>query len=419
MSRGINKNMSLSSMVVKWCSTNYKSLTRKVVIAVVLVVENAIAANGLPVTYNRKKEKAVKNRYNKYGVSNSCFAKAVDILSIDGWITSSIGQWCGSNGCVEENVPSSFIATNKLLTAFPKSEVSYINNSYRVTAETTLLKDEEGDLLDYVDSTKTKSMSGVTSTMNTINSLFLYEHNDNLLSNDGVVRIFNQTFDKGGRYYRSDIQQIKQRDNKGNKLGIQDTRLGLRISGEPVVECDFGSLHPFLICALHNMDASRFSGDIYTELLPDNYVEADRQLFKLALLVMFNSKSRDKALQAVQQEINFNRGVYSFHYATSVIPRIESLLPEFVDFFYREDSYGLTLQNIDSCIMEDIMKQFIREKLPLCPVHDSIVVRACDEGFAVDAMCKSFRKIVKKDNPTFSIKVNRWDGSMSLFKFGT
>jgi len=417
MSRGINKNMRLSSMVVKWCNTVMKSQPRKTIVAVVLVAQNAIAAKGLPVTYLRRGEgKTVKSRYNTSGVSNRMLSKAVDTLTKLGLLVSTVGVWGKGND--EENIPSSFMATQTLLDLFPPSEVEFINKTYKQTVETTLLRDGDGVLIDYLDNKYTVSMHTVTSSINTINSLYAYTHQDKNISNDGLVRIFNETFEKGGRYYRSDVQQIKQRDEKGNTLDIQDTRLGLLIDGEPVVECDYGSLHPFLICALHNMDASRFNGDIYSDMLPENYVPADRQLFKLALLFMFNSKTRDSALKAVQKEINFNKGVYSFHYATSVIPRIEQLLPEFSDFFYREDSYGLTLQNIDSRIMEEIMKQFIQKKYPLCPVHDSIVVRAKDEGFAVEAMCKAFRKVVGQENPHFSIKVSRWDGSQSLFKFG-
>lgn len=417
MSRSINKNMKLSSMVVKWCNSTIKQQTKKSTVAVVLVVQNAIAARGLPVVYSRNSSgKTLRDRYNKNGVSNRMLAKAVDVLTDLGLITSTLGVWGKGND--DENIPSTFMATQTLLDLFPHSEVEFIRKNYQDTVETTLLRNTDGVLVDYVDSKKTVGMGVVTSGINLINGLYQYEHNGCELSNDGLVRIFNNTFEKGGRYYRSDIQQIKQRDKEGNTLAIQDTRLGLTIDGEPVVECDFGSLHPFLICALHNMDTSRFNGDIYSEMLPENYVAQDRQLFKMALLFMFNSKTRDKALAAVQKEINFNTGVYSFHYATSVIPRIEQMLPEFSDFFYRDDSYGLTLQNIDSHIMEEIMKQFIQRKAPLCPVHDSVVVRARDEGFAVEVMCKAFRKIVGKDNPRFSIKVSRWDGSQSLFQFG-
>lgn len=401
-------------MIVEWVRSELGVKGRKRVLAFVVVTENAIAANGMLVSYSRSDSLTDYGRYNKNNITNNMLKIAVDRLTECGYLQSTVGEYKQQS---ETKSPSFFWATQTLLDKFPRSEVEFVCKSYADTVETVLLRDDEKNLVDYIDTRKTDKMNSTTKQINTINGLFVYQHMGREMSNDGLVRIFNQTFDKGGRYYRSDIQQIKQRDDEGNKLDIKETRLGLLIDGEPVVECDYGSLHPFLICALHNMDASRFGGDIYTEMLPDNYVDNDRQLFKMALLFMLNCRSRDKALKAVQQEINFSNGAFSFRYATDVVGRIEQMLPEFVDFFYREDSYGLTLQNIDSNIMEEIMKCFIAAKKPLCPVHDSVVVRACDEGYAVDSMAKAFRKITGVDNPHFSIKVKRWDGSESLFKY--
>ena len=278
--------------------------------------------------------------------------KVVDKLTALGYLESIVGN---ASPIEELRSYSMFCATDKLMTVFPESEVEYFKKSYRNSLVTVILKDADGNLVDYKDTRFTNKADRTTKLINSINSVHDFVFKGEYLSNDALVRIFNRTFDKGGRFYRTDVQSIKQRDEKGNKLDIQETRLGLTIDGEHVVECDYGALHPYIICAMNGIDAKRFSGDIYEDLLPVNYVAQDRNLFKKALLIMFNSTKRDKAISAVQKEINFSGGVYSFKSGIDVITMIEEKLPEFEDFFYREDSFGLTLQNIDSRIMDEII----------------------------------------------------------------
>ena len=94
MSRSINKNMKLSSMVVKWCNSTLKQQTKKSTVAVVLVVQNAIAAKGLPVVYSRNSSgKTLRDRYNKNCVSNKMLAKAVDTRGISFGLTQKTVLW--------------------------------------------------------------------------------------------------------------------------------------------------------------------------------------------------------------------------------------------------------------------------------------------------------------------------------------
>lgn len=426
-SRFINKNITISSGIMKWVRGSYPSLKPKERTAVVVVVENALSIGKKGcITYKRRKEGLEPERYNVYRLPNQYLAKAVDLLVSSGYVLSTVGEYHGD----EDMTQSTFWPTDLLLYLFPASEVEYIKDQDRKTSTKIALRDNEKNLSDYKDNRKTVNMERQVGITNKINGMFAYAHITGSYVNDRLVRIFNESFDKGGRFYRSDIHQIKQRDKEGNKLSIEQTRLGLKIcekgreeendSWSNVVELDYGALHVILIACMHNMDISRYSGDIYSEMLPDNYIEQDRNLFKIALLIMINSRSRRSAMGAIRDTIN--NGFYSFKNASDVMDRIIDSLPEFEDFFFRSDSYGLTLQNVDSNIMERILKHFSDAGKPCIPVHDSIVVRAEDEEFAFDAMYNSFKDEMKKYgcySPVFSIVIKRWDGSSSRYKCGT
>lgn len=415
MNRGINKNMPKVSMVEKWVGSLSLGMSKKQTLAVLIVAENAISGNGCFTTYQRQHAKISPVRYNKYQLSNRMFATAVDILTEMGFLESVVGDASPNE---EDQTPSMFKATNKLLQLFPESEKKHIEKQYVKSLETIVLRDEEKQEVDYTDNNAKRKMRTVVKQLNIVNSEYEFKHNGVLLNSNSIVRVFNEDFDRGGRFYRAAAHAIAQRDSAGVPLDTSQTRLGITIDGFPVVEVDYACLHPLLLCAMYNIDSEKLvDSDIYRLMFKPNSVEADRILFKKSVNIMFNARSMRSAQAAVAQEIikatiaNHGINPYSWNDGWSVVKRIKECLPEFEDFFCREDSFGKTLQNMDSHIMSDIIDVFVRQQKPIIPVHDSAVVREQDEQLLVETMEKCFRSATKNNTIPLTVKVSRADGT--------
>lgn len=419
MSRGINKNMKMDVKVGRWLDSvvveSKLLLTKQQRNGCVLVLCNAISGRGCWTTYIRQSQKVEPRRYNKHRISNRTTSFAVDVLTTLGYLQSVVGE---AHPNPDKRTPSMFKATEQLLTLFGKDETKKIVSNYISTLETIQLRNDDKQSMDYVENNERRKMRTLVKQLNLLNAEHTFTHNYEVLDNQSIVRVFNHDFDKGGRFYRTDIQAIKQRDNAGVALPTTQTRLGVRIDNKPVIEVDYCCLHPTIICAMYNMDELRLVDyDIYLQCCNDNYVAADRLLFKKAVNIMFNSKSDLSAQGAINDEIHnattSNNGVnpYSWHNGWSVLKRVYEVLPEFKDFFCREDSFGLTLQNIDSRIMEEIVKRFIDARKPMVPVHDSCLVREGDEPFLVGVMEDAFRKITGNEEILITLKIERWNGT--------
>ncbi|MDX9710543.1 MAG: hypothetical protein RBT64_13410, partial [Trichloromonas sp.] len=55
---------------------------------------------------------------------------------------------------------------------------------------------------------------------------------------------------------------------------------------------------------------------------------------------------------------------------------------------------GLTLQNLDSAITEDILISFMREGIPCLPVHDSYIVPARYKDRLYQKMMEAYEKVM-------------------------
>lgn len=417
MGRGLNKNIPSSSMIDGWMKKEMKidglSPTKRRGVAIILL--NAIAGDGEYVTYLRRTAKVEDKRYNRWRISNTTFKWCVDALAEQGWIESVVGV---SSPKEEDQCPSLFKATDKLLSLFPESEVVFVKKLYRESLETIVLRDAEKCDVGYRDNMERKQMRSVVKKLNLVNEKHIFKHNGELLNNSSMVRVFNETFTQGGRFYRADAHLIKQRDNEGLSMPAHMKRVGMTIDDCPVVEVDFGCLHPMIVCAKYNLLEERYlAKDFYSTFLNEaTCVGADRQLFKNAVNIMFNATSKRSAEKAIQEEItkakirNNNTYVYSWHTGSSVIDRVFEVMPDMTDFFCTENSFGRTLQHVDSCIAERIIERFVAAEKPIVPVHDSFLVKHTDEVFLCNAMEAAFRHVTGNADILITLKVSRHTG---------
>lgn len=413
----MNKNVPTPSSVEMWVrgeiGRKYE-LSVKKKRGVCLLVLNAIATGDKWTTYARGNSKLEDKRYNKWQVTNKTFAWCADLLHTLGWIENVTGN---ATPVEEDQSPSMFKATPLLLNLLPISEVEYIKKLFRESYETIILRSADKEDIGYRDNMERKQMRTVVRKLNLCNEKHTFTHNGELLNNSNMVRIFNETFEQGGRFYRCDTHLIKQRDNKGLDLPPHLTRVGMLIDGEQVVEVDFSCLHPTIVCAKYNILEEKYlAKDFYSTFLTGKYVGADRQLFKLAVNIMYNATSVGSASKAIQEEItkakakNNKEHIYSWHNGQAVVHRVFEVMPDMLDFFCTPNSYGRTLQYLDSCITERIIEKFIALDKPVVPVHDSYVVKVEDEMFLCDTMEQAFRHTTGNNDIMLTLKIKRHNG---------
>ena len=163
--------------------------------------------------------------------------------------------------------PELIARTREVLSISPRLEIA------RPT-EGIILRDAAGKLIDYQDGAMTMRMRRRLEQFNeAIRSTDIIS--DNVAS--PMVRIFNRTFGRGGRFYAlgGGWQSMK-----------KELRKRIMIGGEPVVEIDFKTLHPAILYA--QADA-RLPADAYAV---DGW---PRALVKVALLVLINARNRASA----------------------------------------------------------------------------------------------------------------------------
>jgi hypothetical protein len=177
-----------------------------------------------------------------------------------------------------------------------------------------------------------------------------------------LYRVFNRTFDEGGRLYGGRWQNIP-----------RGLRSEITINDCPVVELDYAAIHPRL---LYDEVGGVLEGDPYE--VPG----IERSLAKLAFNALLNAKSRMSAIRAIAHQRGGN-GAYA--QARTLIAEIEVRHPAIAATF--GTSAGRRLQRQDSDIAEAVLLRLIRQHRTIAlPIHDSFLVPACRELALMEAM---------------------------------
>jgi len=174
--------------------------------------------------------------------------------------------------------------------------------------------------------------------------------------NKFVRRIFNNgTFKDGGRFYGGFWQNIP----KG-------WRTAIRINGQPVVEHDYGGLHINLLYAQENKDCT---GDPYSLQHPRYSDEELRPYLKQLLLIMINCRKKEQVLKAVRNANQLSS--YSAFNHGEFIELLSNKHKPIQKYFYT--GYGITLQNTDATIANNIIETFTKREIAVLCVHDSFI----------------------------------------------
>ena len=279
--------------------------------------------------------------------------RAVGALDDGGWITHH-RQCPGGRGLQSAMAgkPEFCQALNRLAGPLPLA----------VPRNSVILRDHEGRS---VDVPKTRMVGRMERK--------IFEFNEAITSIDArtaagvsvgatVVRIFNQTMNRGGRLYGlgASWQNIPAED-----------RQRISIDGEPVVELDYSALHPALLYA-----------EIGAPLPDDCYIIGNwpRPLVKLGLLVLINASNLHQvrlylahcdAMAALGPADDQD----ALAKASRLIDDIKAVHRPIVKFFHSDA--GARLMRVDSDLAVSIMAKLLRRGILALPVHDSFLVPAC------------------------------------------
>ena len=187
-------------------------------------------------------------------------------------------------------------------------------------------------------------------------------------------RIFNVSFEYGGRFYGIWIQNIP-----------GALRKSITINGVPVQEVDFKSLHPTI---LYIEEGAPMGGDPY--IIP-GYGQSFRDLMKVFFLIMFNAKSDMDAIEGVRGEIWSNSKLFGRYRDCMTNGWLYKALEDIKRHHHPIAHHiatggGARLQRIDSEIAERVMLDLMQRGIVAIPIHDSFLVQNVHEDELSTAM---------------------------------
>jgi len=203
-----------------------------------------------------------------------------------------------------------------------------------------------------------------------------------------LYRVFNKSFDQGGRFYGGEYQQM------GKK-----TRSRILINGHLTVELDFSAMHLRMLYHVKGMECRE---DPYS--IPGKPQEF-RKLAKLASLIAINAKSPLGATMALNSEIKTDKKNQDLK---NTMERIGTSAKEIMGAFrgahpairkYLHSGYGVKLQNKDSMIAADILMHFTVKGIVCLCVHDSFIVEKKHEDELKQTMKEVYKNHMGFDCP--------------------
>lgn len=229
----------------------------------------------------------------------------------------------------------------------------------------TLLRDANGIPKVFQETREMQRQERRTSAFNeaiTAADIRLAGETDNALTLGGhMVRIFNEDFKRGGRYYAP---------GRNWQNCPSEDRARLQIDGERVVELDYSAFHPSLLYA--EIGAAP----------PEDCYDIDgwpRDLVKVAVLVMINAPTWGEAVGAITASEEMKAcekvGPEARAEAARLIRDIKRAHEPIAHRF--NTSAGLRLMRTDADLAEAIMKEMIVDRgVVTLSVHDSFIVPA-------------------------------------------
>ncbi|WP_036501495.1 hypothetical protein [Nitrosococcus oceani] len=347
----------------------------------VVILDLYTSHESLWIAYSRVKNNYQKaSRYNKLHIGYKPLIQVIDSLERYGYIEHKKGFKDRSTGI---GYQSRMRATKKLIKLIEARRVKASMIKEYELEEVILLKDQEGKLVEYEDTTLTMLMRIQLQIINQYlsRSLIDLDISDKELeeleqriapidfSRTRLKRIFNNgSFEQGGRFYHGWWQQIP-----------KEYRQYIVINSQVTTELDYSGLHFRMLYATEGLEPPE---DPYQV---EKLAGVDRTMIKKITNILLNAKSLLSAKRAISQE-------YPENPSELTILAIQEKHKSIEKYFHT--GMGIQLQYWDSVIAEQVMLA-MNDKCwqPCLPVHDSFLVTRGSEHRLKECMEEAFNEI--------------------------
>lgn len=322
----------------------------------------SLTTAGGPVSYSRNKNTYVTTaRYRSKVFTYAKVTQGADFIG-------------GQGLAVHDKAPPGNFGWQSSLTATPETisrVLEIVGNDLKPCQprETIILRDKNKRPCDYRESVKIRRMRLRLKEINEATRATLFTG----VIPDAMVRIFNVSFDRGGRFYAlgGSWQSMS-----------KDLRNQITINGEPVVEIDYKTLHPAIIYAQAGAP------------LPDDcYAIGDwhRPLVKIAFLILINAKGEHQARAAIARHDQMAAiappgSKQAYAVATELMAAIKSKHKGICNAFHSDK--GAELMRLDSDLAETVMHAMLLAGIVVLPVHDSFLVQESQASFLEETMLR-------------------------------
>ncbi|MFW6002580.1 MAG: hypothetical protein ACOCQD_04505 [archaeon] len=308
-------------------------------------------------------------RYSKLFISYKPLIRVIDSLIKIGYIKNVLGYYDRVTG---ESRQSRMRATDKLINKFLYYKLN-INMVERNNNDLIILRDHDKNDIEYKITQFIKSKKCNVRKINR----FIAKHkltfnaspsivrkmyrksiqfpNTNMF---GLTRIYNESFEQGGRFYRGWWQGLP-----------SEFRQYIQINGNKVTELDYASIHPYLLYAKKGLAMP--ANDMYSI---DGMSKKERRIAKVILLTIFNINKDQDPIKPILYEMNWNKGIeLNKDEALHILNKLKDKHKPISEFF--ASGVGGNLQRIDSDIAENIMLRLMEQNIVSLPIHDSFIVQ--------------------------------------------
>lgn len=344
--------------------------------------------------FSRNTSYTVNKRTNSKGITPRQIIRCIDYLEVNGYCVEHRGR---SHPDLESRFVSYILPTEAFIKKFcsNEEEVLLSEASYVMNYPTIELRDDSGKILSWQHTQLMQEAETVITQVNTVNEKAVIKDGDGNLLTNFYCRVFNNTLEHGGRWYRSDVLRMKH--HYPDDEAKDQSRLDITIDGDKVVEIDYVSLHFRIVAAMRGMDMSRLPKDVYSSVLDDTPTAVDRLVIKQAVNILFNCNSRRQAEDTLKGQINKlspeQKTDLSIGSAKLLIAGLLDKYQMFEEVLFKGDNFGMVLQNQDSWLAHRVLKQMVENNIPCLPVHDSFIVARQHEPILIKAMCNGFREM--------------------------
>jgi hypothetical protein len=350
---------------------------RRAVAAVICSLVAARLTDGKgELRYSRTKRVYAWYAYTDPLMSYRHVVPAMDFLIQQGWAKGKTGSWWSHKESIAWATPDLLHLVGTL--------VDISRREVPTLADEIILRDADKKSVAFTDTDEIRMMRNEVRFLNEHLSTVALCLDGHRLTVPLLVRIFNRTFDRGGRLY------CQGASHQNMPKELRD-RLTMMVDGRmtPTVELDFSTLHPKIAYWLSGKRMP--DGDAYD--LPG----FARALVKPGWNVLVNADSRTAAVKAIAERLRTDAGLRKAGgISTSdwgALRRIADRLCTAIKRrhyrikeFFGSDA-GARFQRIDSDMAARIMQAMIK-RTGRCPlsVHDSFIVPECDAQALAEEM---------------------------------